>query len=359
MNLNNTNIQTLNIKELRAYNVLKPNIQRIVDKSKIQDIVNYQLEFHKKHGFFNFSVCGPINIHVFNKQCYLVDGQHRMESLEILYAKYAHDITFYVLWVHVNSLEELEENYNIINKNTPLPDFSSFQNLNKNIPEEVALYFQNIYPDIWSKTTRARRPHIFFNYFQEALAFISDRGKINSSEELKNYVLSYNEKCSHWNISSFKNTNEGIYEKAKNKNFYLGLYAFENEDYRYEWAKKIVEDKLGIHIKKTNLSPRKKKIPKKIKNDSWDRYIGKNIASAPCLCCRNTIINAKDFTAGHIISEHNGGQVIVENILPICCSCNLSMSTKNMDIYVKEHYPENYKKFLNRDYQCKKKFGLF
>ena len=59
---------------------------------------------------------------------------------------------------------------------------------------------------------------------------------------------------------------------------YLGLFAHQQEDYGYVCAKNIVEELTGKTIKKSSTSSKKKKIPKKIKNDSWDRYIGKKIA---------------------------------------------------------------------------------
>tara|TARA_Y100000816_G_C26096072_1_gene580101 strand:- start:1184 stop:2278 length:1095 start_codon:yes stop_codon:yes gene_type:complete len=360
MQLNNTFIKIHDIKELRSYNIIKPNIQRIINKTNVSDIIEYQLDFFKRNNYFNFTACGPINIHVFEDKYYLVDGQHRMESLEILYNKYSHNISFYINWVHVNTWEELEENYNIINKNTPLPDFSCFENIDKHIPEEVAGYFQNIFPDVWSKTTRARRPQVFFNYFQEALAYICEHCKIKSSNELKKIVEEYNTKYSNWDITSFKGINQNIYDNACKKKFFLGLFACEQQEYHYEWAKKIVEDTMGIVIKKSGNVIRKKTIPKKIKNDSWDKYIGEDSGNALCLCCRNEVINSKNFVAGHIISESNGGDITVENILPICVLCNTSMGTTNMDIFVKNHYPKNYNQFIARDYKEKsnKTFNL-
>jgi hypothetical protein len=94
--------------------------------------------------------------------------------------------------VSVNTIEELEFNYDMINKNTPLPDFSNFENIDKNIPETVASKFQEKYPNIWSKNRRARRPRMWFNYFQESLAFICEELKINDSDELYKMVCEYN-----------------------------------------------------------------------------------------------------------------------------------------------------------------------
>jgi len=351
--LNNTKVEIFTTSNLTDFNVIKPEIQLIVDSQKVDDIVQFQLEFHKKYGYFNFTSSGPINIHQWNENYLLVDGQHRVLALERLFHEHSHDIEFYVILVKVDSQEELEFNYNMINKNTPLPDFSHFQSVDKNIPETVASQLQLRYPTIWSKTSRARRPHIFFNYLQESLAFICQEASITCCKKLATIITEYNTKLSGWEPSAFKVT-ASVYTKAKKTGMYLGLFQHQQEDYGYIWAKNIVEELTGKTIKKSSTSS-KKKIPKKIKNDSWDKYIGKKTAEAPCLCCRNSTIGAKDFIAGHIISESNGGKITVDNILPICSACNLSMKTTNMDVFVKEHYPKNYNKFKNRDY----KKGLF
>ena len=347
MSLHNTIINIQTIDDLSCKNVIKPNIQRVIDNTKVEDIIRFQLEFHKKHNHFNFSAAGAINIHKLDNIYYLVDGQHRLEALQKLYQDYSHHIPFYVLWVEVDTWEQLENNYNMINKNTPLPDFSCFQNINKCIPEETAAFFQTKYPEVWSKNSRSRRPHVFFNYFQEALAFICEHAGIKSIKELQNLVEDYNKVCKQRSMTSFKDINTSIYQKAKEKDFFLGLFHCENEDYRYDWAKKIVERQTGILIKKISTT-KKKRIPKKIKDDSWDRYIGPNIADELCICCQTTIINAKNFIAGHILSEHNGGQTTVDNIMPICSGCNLSMSSENMHDFIEKYYPKNLQQFQLR-----------
>ena len=57
--------------------------------------------------------------------------------------------------IKVKTFDDLNENYKLINKNTPLPEFKSYNN--KNIVEEVSKYFFDTYPDIWKtlqKTTK-------------------------------------------------------------------------------------------------------------------------------------------------------------------------------------------------------------
>jgi 5-methylcytosine-specific restriction endonuclease McrA len=61
-------------------------------------------------------------------------------------------------------------------------------------------------------------------------------------------------------------------------------------------------------------------------------------------------IDSKNFDAGHIISEYNGGEMNVDNIVPICRSCNSSMGKKNMNEYIQTHHPECFKNFMNKKY---------
>jgi len=344
--IDNTEITCLKTSELEELDIIKPDMQRIIDNNKLREIVEFQLEYNKKYNHFNFSASGPINIHIWNNKKFIIDGQHRMRALEILYKEHSHDITFYVTMVSVDTIEELEFNYNMINKNTPLPDFSKFKTIDKNIPETVAVKFQLKFPDIWAKNTRARRPHVYFNFFQESLAFICEETSINCSEVLYKTIIDYNLKLKGRDKSSFKVT-DNIYNKAKQTDLYLGLFQHQDEDYGYLWAKNIVEDITGRTIKKSSTSS-KKKIPKKIKNDSWDKYIGKQFGESLCLCCTHSVICQKEFTAGHVRSEFNGGIITVNNIIPICSACNLSMATQNMDEYIKEYYPDNYETFRNK-----------
>ena len=54
-------------------------------------------------------------------------------------------------------------------------------------------------------------------------------------------------------------------------------------------------------------------------------------------CCNTVEINQSNFEAGHIISEFNGGPITVDNILPICGTCNRSMGKTNMDEFISNH----------------------
>ena len=97
-------------------------------------------------------------------------------------------------------------------------------------------------------------------------------------------------------------------------------------------APKIADVQAGGEIK-----VKKQSIPKKVKDDVWNTYIGEGIAKHKCLCCKMTIIDKAKFDCGHVISEKNGGTLSIRNLRPVCNGCNLSMSSENMIDYVKKH----------------------
>ena len=82
---------------------------------------------------------------------------------------------------------------------------------------------------------------------------------------------------------------------------------------------------------------RKKTIPKILKDLTWQKWIGDDIAKAKCLCCGINEIKMNSFHCGHVISEADGGPTTVENLRPICATCNLSMRTQNMVKFKQQH----------------------
>ena len=96
-----------------------------------------------------------------------------------------------------------------------------------------------------------------------------------------------------------------------------------------------------LHIQKCTGSvfkkPSRPKITGAMRLAVWETYIGQR-TKGKCFCCWKTEItqlsNYKTFHAGHIISDHNGGETSVENMLPICRDCNMNMGSTNWDEYV-------------------------
>jgi hypothetical protein len=89
-----------------------------------------------------------------------------------------------------------------------------------------------------------------------------------------------------------------------------------------------------------SVAPEKKKkkpVPAALKRKVWAKWLSEEIGKAKCMCCNLTDITQLNFHCGHIISEAEGGELKVDNLKPICQSCNSSMGTMNMDEFMKKY----------------------
>lgn len=83
---------------------------------------------------------------------------------------------------------------------------------------------------------------------------------------------------------------------------------------------------------------KKQNIPKSLRNQVWVTNCGENFNSQ-CFCCKNKI-TVYQWECGHIISEFEGGKLTIDNLKPICSTCNKSMGTQNMYDFKKSFYSE-------------------
>lgn len=79
------------------------------------------------------------------------------------------------------------------------------------------------------------------------------------------------------------------------------------------------------------MAPRKA-IPKKVRASLWKRDFDSSTAGK-CYCCAMNIEALGDWEAGHIVSVKEGGTDTLDNLRPVCKSCNRSMGTENMDAF--------------------------
>jgi 5-methylcytosine-specific restriction endonuclease McrA len=105
--------------------------------------------------------------------------------------------------------------------------------------------------------------------------------------------------------------------------------AEEEEKLRIELEKQKEKEKEKEEKKK-----KKQAIPKNVRNIVWNHYIGEDIIKHRCLCCKKVLITNTNFEVGHVLSEKNGGTHEINNLRPICGSCNHSMGIENMIEFV-------------------------
>jgi 5-methylcytosine-specific restriction endonuclease McrA len=73
----------------------------------------------------------------------------------------------------------------------------------------------------------------------------------------------------------------------------------------------------------------RKSIPLPIRQRVWVQAAGKNFTST-CECCYKNKITVFDYHTAHIVSDKDGGDMKVDNLLAVCRACNLSMGKENL-----------------------------
>jgi hypothetical protein len=72
---------------------------------------------------------------------------------------------------------------------------------------------------------------------------------------------------------------------------------------------------------------KKKQIPSALRQQAWIKQFGVPEFKCPVTWCQNKI-SPFSFDTGHNIPESKGGKTTIENLIPICRSCNLGMGDR-------------------------------
>ena len=98
---------------------------------------------------------------------------------------------------------------------------------------------------------------------------------------------------------------------------------------------------------------KRRKIPKGLKDDVWEKYNGKRY-NGKCYVCEKPI-TSRNFDVGHNKAVTKGGKTRLSNLRPICRKCNSSMGTMSIERYKKKYYGKG-KKTTKRKSKRKKEY---
>ena len=246
--------------------------------------------------------------------------------------------------IHKMNIDELKEKCKI-NKISGISKFKK---------QELIQVLMNEFNDIWiilkNKNLQQLREIYKTNKIKEKIF------NGNTKNSILNNIMSYNSKCE--NIMFIKSIkyeesltiqeeenikNDKIIEEQEEKeNIKKRIKKQEQEEKikndkiieEQEEKEKIKNDKIIEEQEEKIKNQKKKNIPKNVKTNIWNTYIDANIPRHKCLCCKKSIILNTEFHVGHVISEFHGGTLEINNLRPICASCNYSMGTMNMVEYI-------------------------
>jgi hypothetical protein len=153
----------VSIKGLVECDLLKPDIQRLIDEDRVQEIVAYQEEYFKKHQSLFF--IGDVTMVDFNERYYIIDGLHRFEALKMLvhlHPEYLVGVNI----IHCVSRDEMIDAFVTINKTLPVPEHV-IRNANNRpkraIIEEFRSLLRKHFKPYFSDSNTPHRPNIYEN----------------------------------------------------------------------------------------------------------------------------------------------------------------------------------------------------
>lgn len=338
-----------------------PDFQRILNKEKVEEIIRIQEEHIRKDGIIkmyqNIMFIEVVKTDDKNSIAYLIDGQHRFKAIEYMYYNNCLNQIIPITIIKCNSYEEMKKIFLEINKNTEMPEYILNDFQEKNSVNQVFKHFYNKYPKIWKCSKNPRRPFLKDTFFQDGLAYLIEKLEEHNIKEA-NLIDSIEKEHSIIKkkdletIIDTKNPYKTI-EKCKISNCYLGLFPLSSSRFKYYFFQNCFERLTGIHdesISNKVKNKTKKTIPYSLKSIIWNKYIGKDIGVSYCWCCSEISIDKRVFHAGHIIPESKGGKINVDNLRPICASCNTSMRDQNMFEFIKTYFPRRYDEILLNEY---------
>lgn len=305
------------------YNLVKsPDFQRILNNEKIEEIQEH-IKYNDKYPIIT------LEMGYLYEEYYLIDGQHRLAALNKT------GLLNYEFEIHlsiINTNEELKHLFKLINKNTPIPDdWLLINNINDVKSNMIDIFNSYLFKDIIKNSQNPHRPHISRPKLENLITELYNSNRIIKLQHFKKLNDIYKDYSENNFPNTTGKTNVELLETCKKKNCYLGMVIIK---YEYELLKEhLINVFENNEINKINYISKKQKISKTIRTACWENYLSETNQNTYDIKCPikicNNIINPHTFQCGHIISEKNGGKVKLNNLRPICQSCNGSMGIRN------------------------------
>ena len=320
---------------------LDVDIQRELDTSWVEELKHKILKNYELKGYFFF---GTFEVASLNNSLYLLNGQHRyfiLKEIVHLYPKIPIDMNIHI----VKSKEELNELWMMVNGSKP-------SKLCKSTSKQVILntikkYLTQHYPKYLTTAAKPQKPHINLDQLGEAIenSKVLDILNIDSSDQFIQLFEKLNNFYKYTDITKWREwhiTDESLVFKCRHKNILKPLFfgIFTN----YEWLTRMIEvNKEGTQYDSYSCIPHiplnvsSRKIGKAKRRKVWEKRNSKTSLNGKCFVCGKHI-DYDDFECGHIVAAFWGGDVSLNNLEPICGSCNRDMGIENLNEYKRKFY---------------------
>jgi hypothetical protein len=342
------------------YNVYIASFQRLENKEHVELIYNNLYEYYNIHKEIFLpgviSLCKIVIDDDDNKKedrnddetkndtvikiekMIILDGQHRIGALNKLSKEYP-DILEKKIRIdlyYVKNQEEAIEIYNIINTSKKVELYTG--NREPIVFRLIQQYFLNRFGKYCKSSENPRGLNINIDIICRKMQGYNIVNKLNITEDTVENLIEYIKELnkfyseqSNKTLSSY-GIKDNIINEARNNNFYLGMFR------NYEWIERLLERpsityEEQLHFVVEKEIKLRKSINRTLRHQVWKKRCNDKI-NGECFCCSEEI-SISNFECGHIVSVRDGGNNDIDNLEPVCRSCNLHMGTMNMISYKK------------------------
>jgi len=165
--------------------------------------------------------------------------------------------------------------------------------------------------------------------------------KITSNRGVRYYNISTDKFANAPTVKSMPNCDDTfkIVAQAQDTDLFNKLIIeLHSEDLtvnsKQEMSSSSDEDKSPIISIKVSTGKRPQ-IPANIRYATWRKYCGNTLDSL-CWSC-HTMVTFENWHAGHVLAWSKGGPDSVDNLRPLCSTCNHHMSDKHMRDYIRDN----------------------
>ena len=300
-----------------------PPFQRAKNELHVLFLYEQMKLYYRVHG--DIMCTGSISLAKLQMgtEWYLLDGQHRVRALQKLVKEMPEigTITIRTDIYTVSSTEQMETLYRIINETKKVELFKT--SIELNVWPRVEEWFTAHFSNYWKDTDHPVLLNINRKQVMkrmEALGILQKNHSVILAELERLLFFWKNQPMDTWIQWGFK-LDEKKLDKLKKDGFYFGIFR------NYEWIPRMFSD----CVDHSCLDVQRKKIPKKVRHDVWDKRFSEK-THGNCYCCEEKV-SIHEFHCGHIVSVSDGGTNELVNLEVVCIKCNLEMSTMNMETY--------------------------
>lgn len=324
--------QTFTISSLLEQTYI-PTFQRIENTEHIDTILSGLIEYFDEYE--ELFLPGVISVGKLEtkQKLILLDGQHRVRALEkMMKMRPIDDLQVRVDVYHLENEQQAHEIYTIVNTSKKVELYTG--DIAPYVIPLIQKYFKERYPQHCKTTLAPRSPNINLDTLAKRIEGCRLIERCSITVENVDIFLQHVKHLNDFYKGCSSNKLEEWGIKKTESEFCLGWFR------QYEWLERLVDlhknipfDEQDHSVASIEVKKERKKIPKVLKIDVWEKRFG-GVMTGKCFCCEKDVMFT-DFDCGHIESVRDGGKNVLDNLEVVCKLCNQDMGTMNMMIYKK------------------------